>query len=168
VKVSARCKIPHKWLVMLALTALLCVPALSWADTMKVAQGNQSLYGDPNFSATPIAPVPQGAEVTVVSKSGDWYKVEYKGNSGWMHRGAFAQAQAPKAGGLPGMLFGGGVKETKSDEVALAGKGFTPEVEAGYRQQHPEMNFAQVDQVEGFQVDAAKLQAFIKEGGLRP
>ena len=32
------------------------------------------------------------------------------------------------------MLFGAPVKETGSDEAALAGKGFTPEVEAGYRQ----------------------------------
>jgi hypothetical protein len=87
-----------------------------------------------------------------------------------MHRSAFAQAEAPKAGGggLAGLIFGGGVTQTKSDEVALAGKGFTPEVEAGYRQQHPEANYAQVDQVESFTVDEAKLQAFIKEGGLRP
>jgi uncharacterized protein YgiM (DUF1202 family) len=137
---------------------------------MKVAQANQSLHGEPNFSGTPIAPVPAGAEVNVVTISGDWYKVEYQGNSGWMHRQAFAQAEAPKSGlpGLPGMLFGGGVKETKSDEVALAGKGFTPEVEASYRQKNPSANFAQVDQVESFQVDNAKLQAFIKEGGLKP
>ncbi len=155
------------WLLIMVLAALLCSPVLAGAETMKVAQGNQSLLSEPNFSGTPIAPVPTGAEVNVVTASGDWYKVEYQGNTGWMHRGAFAQAQAPKMG-LPGMLFGGGVKETKSDEVALAGKGFTPEVEAGYRQKHPDMNFAQVDQVEGFKVDNAKLQAFIKEGGLKP
>ena len=166
-KVSAWLTRPPVWLVLLGLAALLCAPGLSWAETMKVTQGSQSLHGDPNFSATPIAPVPQGAEVTVVSKSGDWYRVEYKGNTGWMHRQAFAQAQAPRFG-LPGMLLGGGVRETKSDEVALAGKGFTPEVEAGYRQKHPDTNFAQVDQVEGFTVDDAKLRAFINEGGLKP
>lgn len=155
------------WLLFLVLAALLCSPALAGAETMKVTQANQSLLSEPNFSGTPIAPVPTGSEVNVVTTSGDWLKVEYQGNSGWMHRGAFAQAQSQKFN-LPGMLFGGGVKETKSDEVALAGKGFTPEVEAGYRQKHPEMNFAQVDQVEGFKVDSAKLQAFIRDGGLNP
>ncbi len=155
------------WLLLLVLAALLCSPALAGAETMKVSQANQSLLSEPNFSGTPIAPVPTGSEVNVVTTSGDWLKVEYQGNTGWMHRGAFAQAQAPKPS-LTGMLFGGGVQQTKSDEVALAGKGFTPEVEAGYRQKHPEMNFAQVDQVEGFKVDNAKLQAFIKEGGLNP
>jgi len=155
------------WLLILGLAALLCSPVLAGAETMKVVQPNQSLLSEANYSGTPIAPVPVGAEVNILSTSGDWNKVEYQGNTGWMHRGAFAQAQGPKLN-LPGMLFGGGVQQTKSDEVALAGKGFTPEVEAGYRQKHPEMNFAQVDQVEGFKVDPAKLQAFIKEGGLKP
>ncbi len=167
VKVFAWLENPRVWLVILGLAAILGGPGPAWGETMKVTLGSQSLYGEPNFSGTPIAPVPQGAEVQVVSRSGDWYRVEYQGNAGWMHRQAFTRAQAPKLS-LPGVLFGGGVKETKSDEVALAGKGFTPEVEAGYRQKHPDMNYGQVDQVEGFRVDDAKLQAFIKEGGLQP
>ena len=69
---------------------------------------------------------------------------------------------------LPGLITGTPVKQSSSDEVALAGKGFTPEVETGYRAKHPEMDFAQVDKVEGFKVDPATLQAFIKEGDLKP
>ena len=79
---------------------------------------------------------------------------------------------APTAGwcqfSLPGLLTGTPVKQTSSDEVALAGKGFTPEVESGYRAKHPEMDFAQVDKIEGFKVEPAALQAFIKEGDLKP
>jgi hypothetical protein len=80
---------------------------------------------------------------------------------------------APTAGwgqglNLPGLLTGTPVKQTSSDEAALAGKGFTPEVESGYRAKHPEMDFAQVDKVETFKVDSATLQAFIKEGDLKP
>ena len=60
------------------------------------------------------------------------------------------------------------MKETSSDEAALAGKGFTPEVESSYKQKHPEMKFAEVDKVESYKVDAATLQTFIKEGGLKP
>ena len=69
---------------------------------------------------------------------------------------------------LPGLITGAPVQQTSSDEVALAGKGFTPEVESGYRAKHPEMDFAQVDKIEGFKVDPATLQAFIKEGDLKP
>ena len=158
---------PWGWLAVLSLAALLLSPALAGAGTMKVTQANQSLHAEPNFSGTPIAPVPPGAEVNVVTISGDWYKVEYQGNTGWIHRQAFAEVKTPKFG-LPSLLFGGGVQQTKSDEVALAGKGFTPEVEASYRQKNPNMNYAQVDQVESFKVDPTKLQTFIKEGGLTP
>ena len=158
---------PWGWLAVLSLAALLLSPALAGAGTMKVTQANQSLHAEPNFSGTPIAAVPQGSEVNVVTISGDWYKVEYQGNTGWIHRQAFAEVKTPKFG-LPSLLFGGGVQQTKSDEVALAGKGFTPEVEASYRQKNPNMNYAQVDQVESFKVDPAKLQTFIKEGGLTP
>jgi hypothetical protein len=69
---------------------------------------------------------------------------------------------------LPGLITGTPAKQTSSDEAALAGKGFTPEVETGYRSKHPEMDFAQVDKIEGFKVDPATLQAFIKEGDLKP
>ena len=69
---------------------------------------------------------------------------------------------------LPGLITGTPAKQTSSDEVALAGKGFTPEVETGYRSKHPEMDFAQVDKIESFKVDPATLQAFIKEGDLKP
>ena len=58
---------------------------------------------------------------------------------------------APTAGwgqlNLPGLLTGTPAKQTSSDEAALAGKGFTPEVETGYRSKHPEMDFAQVDKI---------------------
>jgi hypothetical protein len=86
--------------------------------------------------------------------------------------GLFLPLLAPTSGWgqltLPGLLGGTPVQQTKSDEVALAGKGFTPEVETGYRAKHPEMNFAQVDTIETFKVDPATLQTFIKEGDLKP
>ena len=43
-----------------------------------------------------------------------------------------------------------------------------PEVEAGYRQKNPSLNYAGVDEVERFQVSPTQLAAFIKEGGLTP
>ena len=87
--------------------------------------------------------------------------------------GLFLPLLAPTAGwgqvlNLPGLLTGTPVKQTSTDEAALAGKGFTPEVESGYRAKHPEMNFAEVDKVETYKVDPAALQAFIKEGDLKP
>lgn len=100
-----------------------------------------------------------------MSRSGDWVQVNYQGKTGWLHKTAFPQAVGVK---MPGLLTGGPVRETKSDEVALGGKGFTPEVEAGYRQKNPGLNYAQVDQVEQFQVNPTQLATFAREGGLTP
>ena len=159
----------HGWCFLgLALLTLWLAPGIALGETLKVTQPNQSLYPDPDFAGTPIATVPAGAEVNVLQQTGDWYKVEYQGKSGWINRQAFPAPQKGSKFGLPAMLFGAPVKETSSDEAALAGKGFTPEVESSYQQKHPEMKFAEVDKVESYKVDAATLQAFIKEGGLKP
>jgi len=162
------CKRSVRYVLALGLALALLMPGTSWGEVLKVTQPNQSLYPDPDFASTPIAPVPEGAEVNVERQAGDWYKVEYQGKAGWLNRQAFPAPQAGSKFNLPGMLFGTPVKQTSSDEVALAGKGFTPEVESGYRAKHPEMNFAQVDKIETFKVDPATLQNFIKEGDLKP
>jgi hypothetical protein len=111
-----------------------------------------------------LGTVPEGSEVKIVQQSGGWYQVEYHGQQGWLPQQAFG---AGKKVELSNLLKGKAVRETKTDEVALAGKGFTPEVEAGYRQKHPNLNYALVDQVEKFEVNSGQLQAFMREGGLQ-
>ena len=157
-----------RYLLALGLALVVLMPAAGWGEVLKVSQPNQSLYPDPDFASTPVAPVPVGAEVNVERRPGDWYKVEYQGKTGWLNRQAFPPPPTSSKFSLGGLLTGTPVKQTSSDEVALAGKGFTPEVETGYRSKHPEMNFAQVDKIESFKVDSATLQAFIKEGDLKP
>jgi len=137
------------------------------ARILTVSQPNQQIYQEPHFASPPLGAVPQGAKVTLIRQEGEWYKVDYQGTIGWLHRQAVPEA-APAKVDLSRMLFGGPVKETRTDEVALAGKGFTPEVEASYRQKNPGLNYALVDRVESFGVDPAQLQKFIREGGLNP
>jgi uncharacterized protein YraI len=153
------------WVVLLLLVGLLAALSPGMAETLKVERANTQMYASPNFGSTSLGTVPPGAEVAVMSRSGDWVQVNYQGKTGWLHKTAFPQTSGV---GLPGMLTGGPVRETKSDEVALAGKGFTPEVEAGYRQKNPGLNYASVDQVEQFQVNPTQLATFAREGGLTP
>ena len=157
-----------RYLLALGLALVVLMPAAGWGEVLKVSQPNQSLYPDPDFASPPVGSVPVGAEVNVERQAGDWYKVEYQGKTGWLNRQAFPPPATGSKFSLGGLLTGTPVKQTSSDEVALAGKGFTPEVESGYRSKHPEMDFAQVDKIEGFKVDPATLQAFIKEGDLKP
>ena len=157
-----------RYLLALGLALVLLGPAVCWGEVLKVSQPNQSLYPDPDFASPPVGTVPEGAEVNVERQAGDWYKVEYQGKTGWLNRQAFPPPATSSKFSLGGLLTGAPVKQTSSDEVALAGKGFTPEVESGYRAKHPEMNFAQVDRIESLRVDSATLQAFIQEGDLKP
>jgi uncharacterized protein YgiM (DUF1202 family) len=156
---------PGLWVVLFLLVGVLVGLNPGLAETLKVERAGTQMYQAPNFGSTTVGSVPSGAEVAVLSRSGDWVQVNYQGKTGWLHKTAFPQATGVKT---PGFLTGGPVRETKSDEVALAGKGFTPEVEAGYRQKNPGLNYAQVDQVEQFQVNPTQLAAFIREGGLTP
>ena len=149
------------------LVILLLMAGPGWARSLTVSQPNQQIYQEANFASTPLGAVPQGAKVNLIRQEGEWYKVDYQGTIGWLHRQAVPEA-APAKMDLSKMLFGGPVKETRSDEVALAGKGFTPEVEASFRQKNPGLAYAQMDKVESFTVGGPQLQKFIKEGGLNP
>lgn len=151
-------------LMFLVVMLLWAVAGVSLAQTFKVVQSKQQLYASPSFSADSLGSVPEGAEVRLVTQSGEWYQVEYQGQQGWLPPQAFP---ASKKFDMSKLLKGKAVQESKTDEVALAGKGFTPEVEADYRQKHPNLNYAQVDQVEKFEVSPAQLQAFQREGGLQ-
>jgi uncharacterized protein YgiM (DUF1202 family) len=150
------------WLCLLGM--ILLAPTPSATQTFKTVAGVQQLYDSPSFSGTVVGTVPEGAEVTVLTTSGEWYQVEYQGKQGWLPPRAFPeQKRLP----LSSLLQGRAVQGSQTDEVALAGKGFTPEVEADFRRQHPNLRYDQVDQIEKFTVNAAALQAFRQEGGLR-
>jgi uncharacterized protein YgiM (DUF1202 family) len=159
--------IQRRWLgvVLLGVALLVAFPSGGWPQNLTVSLSNQQLYSQPSFTSPPVAPVPQGAQVSLISREGDWVQVDYQGKRGWLHKAAVAGG-GPPLSGLPALLSGGPVRQTTHDEVALAGKGFTPEVEAGFRQKNPGLNYAQVDEVERLQVDPARLQAFLQEGGL--
>jgi hypothetical protein len=159
---------PGLWVLLLLLVGSLATLSPGMAETLKVERANTQMYQSPNFGSTTLGTVPPGADVAVMSRSGDWVQVDYQGKTGWLHKTAFPQASSGSGMHLPSMLTGGPVRETKSDEVALAGKGFTPEVEAGYRQKNPGLNYVMVDEVERFEVNPTQLAAFTRDGGLTP
>jgi Bacterial SH3 domain len=146
------------------LAILLTAPGTGLAQSFKTVQSKQQLYAEPNLSANAVGSIPDGSEVQILQQVGDWYQVEYQGLQGWLPPQAFPSGKKFE---LSNLLKGKAVQESKTDEVALAGKGFTPEVEAGYRKSHPNLNYAQVDQVEKFEISPGQLQAFQREGGLQ-
>lgn len=64
------------------------------------------------------------------------------------------------------LLRAGKAREATQEEVALAGKGFTPEVEKAYREKNPRLKYGEVDEIESLRVDDDSLLAFIRAGNL--
>ena len=55
-----------------------------------------------------------------------------------------------------------------SDELALAGKGFSKQVENEFKGKNPNINYAWIDRMEKFVVSEKQSKQFLKEGELSP
>jgi hypothetical protein len=109
-----------------------------------------------------IARVAYGEEIQELERKGDWLRVSYRGKEGWIHISAVQEQKFELSS-----LSTGRAQETSREEVALAGKGFTPEVEKAFREKNPKMRFDLVDHVQGYKVAESRLQAFIRAGNLK-
>lgn len=58
-----------------------------------------NLRKSPSTSASIITTIPQGAVVTVTAKNGDWYKVTYAGNTGYVHSSYIVLGEKPSKPG---------------------------------------------------------------------
>lgn len=55
---------------------------------------------------------------------------------------------------------------TSSDELSLAGKGFSETAENAFKAENPELDFDLVDEIEKIEVSEEALDEFMQEGGL--
>ena len=111
------------------------------------------------FFAPLVTRLPYGATVQDQGRRGDWLRVGYNGKTGWIHVSAVQEQKFQLSGT-------GKARETTGYEVALAGKGFTPEVENAFRGKNPKLQYGLVDQVQAYKIDDTQLQAFILSGKL--
>jgi hypothetical protein len=149
-----------KFWILLLLFGLMATAAL--AATVKVITQEAVIRKDKRFFASPIIRAPYGAVIQELERAGDWLRVQYQGKQGWLHMSAVQEQKFQLSS-----LAGGQAQETTQDEVALAGKGFTPEVEKAFREKNPKMRYDLVNQVQAYRVDEQRLQAFIQAGNLR-
>jgi len=141
------------------------VPALAFAgETVKVKVQKTSLFEQPNFFSRTVATLQFGDQLEMEEAVKDWAKVKFGQQKGYIHQSALTSTKVD----MKTMLFSSSSSSGASqDEVALAGKGFTPEVEKNYGKTHPEMNYALVDEIERYSVDPNSLRSFIQGGGLK-
>ena len=131
-------------------------------DEVAIAVQNQKIYPMPAFYASPALPVAYGTVVTVTGVQVDWLEITVGGSDdGWVHSTAVTGAIQHSSGDASAS---GGVT---TDEVMLAGRGFSMEMEETYSREHPELDFGPVDAMEEIcSISPEELYAFLLSGGL--
>lgn len=145
-------------ILVILLSSLFCMTAA--AETIKVTTRENAVRGDCRFFAPVRLKVSLGDQLTVKGRKGDWYLVSAKGVNGCIHKSA-VESRSFAASGRRASTGG-----ASADEVSLAGKGFNPQVEAGYRKSGKDLNYAAVDQISRISVSEKSLESFVLQGGL--
>ena len=136
--------------------------SVAFAATLKVITQDAVIRKDKRFFAPALVRAPLGASLQELGREGDWFRVSYQGKEGWIHKSALQEQKFQLSS-----LAGGKAEEASRDEVALAGKGFTPEVEKAFREKNPKMRYDLLNQVQAYQLDDQRIQAFLRAGNLR-
>jgi len=148
--------------ILLIILLLFITISAAAAATYKVITQEAAIRKDKRFFAPMVIRIPYGEMIEELERQGDWLKVSYKGHEGWLHISA-VQEQKFRLSALAGER----AQETSKEEVALAGKGFTPEVEKAFRNKNPHMRYDLVNQVQGYKISDSQLIEFIRAGNLK-
>jgi hypothetical protein len=148
--------------VWVILFGLLIMTSGAMAETFKVITQEAMIRKDKRFFAPIVIRVPYGETIQELGRQGDWLRVRYQGKQGWIHISAVQEQKFELSS-----LSTEKATEASQEEVSLAGKGFTPEVEKAFRDKNPKMRYDLVDQIEAIRIEDAQLQAFIRAGNLK-
>lgn len=132
---------------------------------MSVQVQDGKLRADPSFLGKIIGAVAYGDAVTVIRQQDPWFFVSTQTGqfSGWIHSSALTEKEIILRAG------DANVQKTASQrEIALAGKGFNPEVENEYKKRNPNLDFEWIDRMEKIVVSDEEIRQFMKDGKLSP
>jgi SH3-like domain-containing protein len=149
--------------------AFFCVvatgPAAFAQKTLSVQVKEGLLRATPSHLGKITARTAYGAQVTVLEERGAWKRVAVAGGKtqGWMHNTALTGKKLVLKAGQAGV----GTSVTR-DEIALAGKGFSEEVEAQYRKSNKNLDYTWINRMEAMKVSPEQVEDFISAGRLTP
>ena len=106
-----------------------------------------------SFFAKDLASLPLGDAVALVREGGKWAQVRSGAITGWVLSSSLSARRIVPSG-----------SNTMAAEISLAGKGFSSELEADYRESG--LDYSIVDMMENTHIDAEELFEFISEGHL--
>ena len=151
-------------LIIMSLGLLAAFSAYS-QGIMSIQVKETPLRSSPNFLGKVIAQIGYTEQVEVISEKAGWSEVNVvsSGQNGWIHTSALTSKTIILDPGVDDIE-----RAASSDEIALAGKGFGPEVEAQYKADNSGVNYTVVDKMEKVVVSEDKMAKFLEAGGMSP
>jgi len=131
------------------------------AETAVIVTKENALRADCKFFSPLKSKVRYNDVIDVLSQQGDWYKVRFQGTEGCIHKSAIEKKSVSLSN-----LVGVGNQSASAEEVALAGKGFNPQVEKEYKEQNLGLNYSSVNKIEEYEVSEMEIRKFIENGKL--
>lgn len=156
----------YKFIVIsfILLSILLLNATADAQKVMSIQVKESQLRATPSHLGKIVAKVSYGDRVTVSEERGDWKKVSLnKKSQGWIHNSALTSKQIALRAGQ-----GNVGTSVSSNEIALAGKGFSKEVEAQYRQNNKNLDYTWLNRMEAIKVSPNQMEDFIVVGRLTP
>jgi uncharacterized protein YgiM (DUF1202 family) len=146
----------HLFVLMVFAMSLSAVAAQTPGSTMYVAIKNADVRASAGFFASVRGTLSLGSPVTVVRAGAKWMDIRSVNPalSGWIASTALTNRRVIFSGHTP-----------RVGEVAMAGKGFSGEIEQIYREGE-ELDYSSVDAMESFTIPDQELYKFLVEGRL--
>lgn len=148
-----------KW--TLCISVALLAGSVCTAREMSVQVRDGQLRNRASFLGAVVGTVAYGDRVTVVQTHAGWSEVSMAGKTGWIHESALTPKRVVMTAGAGDVRSG-----ASGEEIALAGKGFSQEVEAEYKKQNQQLDYTWVDWMGQQTIGAAQRIQFLKQGGL--
>lgn len=153
------------WLPYVVVSVVL-FSGIAFAATMKSIQIKTSaLRSSPSFMGKIIATVSYGDRVEEVESKNGWANVKPTGTetSGWIHDSALTHKEILLESGNTNVA-----QSATSNEIALAGKGFNEQVERGFKERNPQLDYAAIDRMEKIVIPDRQMRQFLEEGRIVP
>ena len=142
---------------LLLLAGMLFISSLifsqSDASRRYVAVKNTPLKSSTGFFGQELKSLSQGDEVSLIRDDGKWSEVRAGNQTGFVSSTSLSSRRVVASGST-----------ATASEVALAGKGFSQEMEIEYRKGG--LDFSVVDSMERINVPSNELLSFVNEGRL--
>jgi uncharacterized protein YgiM (DUF1202 family) len=140
-------------LFLIIICAAFPVFSQSGGNRRYVAVQNAAVKDSNGFFARDLGTLPLGEEVNLVRDDGKWAQIQARNINGWVSSSSLSTRRVVASGASASV-----------SEVALAGKGFSPETEMEYRKSG--LDYSAVDSMERLTIPANELFGFINEGHL--